>query len=644
MTCKKLTAILLALALSLTACADGSNEPAPAANNADAGMLTGKTYVDTYKTYGTGSCATLNYFRAEDAAAREIVSNCIDGLVEPDRYGVYVPSLAESWEASRDYTVWTFRIREGLKWMDCTGAETAYDLTAEDFVDGIRYMADPSNGTCPQRSVFGLIAGLREYYRDLEAIDRGERIGMTRGEAAARFDDMVGVKALDDCTVRYTLTSPSPSFLSLIESSLQLLPVEYDYAAEQGDDFGSDHEHLLYCGAYYIERFERGKSAALRANPRYWDKDSVTLAAIEYRMISGDAASVDMFRRGEIDHANFGTAEALSLQNTEWADKILPGGGSFSTDCLRLNFEAENPEFRAFAENENFRKALMYALDRTALAAIRDEADPAGILCGTVSAEGAVCDAGGTDYTDYRPLKELKGENYDRPQLARAYMQNAIAALCDEEGTIAGCESAAVDYMPVCAFETDGKLPVTICYAGPDNEEGALMAQQLKAMIEDALGSENVEFLVRAFAGRTEDAGPLPCDLCFATLATEYADPLGILSLFASDGAYAAPWCDVPSCGSLIEGALAARTFEERLAKFAEAESRIVEGGYVIPLLSGRRRYQMSYLVPHTGPLTRFGPSKYKGCLVLTQPVTYQEYLALDARYEAEREADVKTP
>ena len=65
------------------------------------------------------------------------------GIREPDIYGNYVGSMAESWEHNEDYTVWTFKIRQGLKWIDHTGAETEYALTAQDFVDGIRYIGDP---------------------------------------------------------------------------------------------------------------------------------------------------------------------------------------------------------------------------------------------------------------------------------------------------------------------------------------------------------------------------------------------------------------------------------------------------------------------------------------------------------------------
>ena len=114
--------------------------------NASQELFAGREMADSYQTYFSTSYSSLNYFSTSYATVREIVSNCVDGLVEPDKYGVYAASLADSWEHNEDYTVWTFHIREGLKWIDHTGAETEYDVTAQDFVDGIRYIADPLNG------------------------------------------------------------------------------------------------------------------------------------------------------------------------------------------------------------------------------------------------------------------------------------------------------------------------------------------------------------------------------------------------------------------------------------------------------------------------------------------------------------------
>ncbi len=626
---KRLLALLLALVMifSLAACGNGGK---------------GKVeYEDVYKTYFSSSYASFNYYTTAYGTVREIVSNCIDGLVEPDIYGVYRPSLAESWTTNDDNSVWTFKIREGLKWIDHTGAETEYELTAQDFVDGIRYIGDPLNGAYSLRVVRNLIAGLYDYYWTLDDIDCGLITDQNREDVVAKFDEMVGVKALDKYTVEYTLDGSAPYFLSLIESSMLLLPVEYDYAMAQGEDFAVDNEHMLYCGAYYVSAFERDKAITLSANPHYWDADKVTIKTVDYQMIPDGTTSLEMFKRGETDYASVESEAYLSLQGTEWEDNLLPTSHSFSTNYLWLDFAGANPEFNIFINNLNFRKALQYSMNRENLGALREPVNPSRILRNTINAEGAIYDSNGKDYTDYEPLKAIKETDYNNPEKAREYMLAAIAELCDENGNIIGCEAGTVDYSPVCTFDVDGKLPVTICYVGTDDEAEIIMAQLFKAMIEASIGAEYIDFQIQAYSGWTYGtvADPLNYDIYFDSLSTGYADPSGILTRMTTDGAENVGCYDVPEYDALIEKALSASTFEERLQYFAEAEAYLCDNAYVIPFISSLRGYYMTYCEPYTSPLTLYGNAKYKGALVRTEPITLEEFNEISAKYEEDRAA-----
>ncbi|MBQ4639155.1 MAG: peptide ABC transporter substrate-binding protein [Clostridia bacterium] len=635
---KRMIAFLLAMVMMFSVAATSAlGEDVAAAAEA---IKQSKTYETTYNTYFSSSYSSFNYFSTAYATVREIVANCIDGLVEPDIYGVYAPSLAEDWDVNEDQTVWTFKIRQGLKWIDHNGNETEYALTAQDFVDGIRYIGDPKNDAYSLRVVRNLISGLYDYYWLLDDIDCGLVTDKNRDDVVASFDEMVGVKALDEYTVQYTLENSAPYFLSLIESSMLMLPVEYDYAMALGDDFAVDNEHMLYCGAYYVSAFERDKAITLTANPYYWDKENITLDTVEYQMIPDGTTSLEMFKRGMIDYTSVESEAYDSLQGTEYADNLLPTSHSFSTNYLWLDFDGENAEFKTFINNENFRKALLYSMDREVLAALREPVDPARILRNTINAEGAIYDSTGKDYTDYSPLKEIKETNYNNPELAREYMEKAVAELCDENGNIKGVEATTVDYLPVCSFDIDGKLPVTICYVGTDDEEEIIMAQLFKAMIEESIGADYIDFQIQAFAGWTYGtvADPLNYDIYFDSLSTGYADPSGILTRLTTDGAENVGCYNVPEYDALIEKALAAETFEERLQYFAEAEAYLCGNGFVIPFISSLRGYYMSNSIPYTSPRTLYGNEKYKGTLVMAEPLTQEEFETLKAAYEIERE------
>lgn len=647
---KRLLIILLILSVSITLI-PSCNSPAttngetPTPDTADSSPVETpseeKSTLDTCKTYFSRSYPSFNYFGTAYGTVREIVTNSIDTLVEPDIYGLYQPSLAESWSVNEDFTVWTFHIRKDIKWVDHTGEQTDYDVTAEDFVDGIRYIGDPLNGAYSLRVVRNLIHGLYDYYWTLDDIDNGEITDQNREDVLASFDEMVGVKALDEYTLEYTLDYSTPYFLSLIESSMLLLPVEYEYAVSLGEDFGVDNEHMLYCGAYYISDFQRDKAITLTKNPHYWDIDQVTLSTVEYQIIPDGTTSLEMFKRGEIHYTTVESEEYLSLQNTEWADKLIPNEFSFSTNYLWLDFVGDNAEFRTFIQNENFRKALRCAVNSESIASLREPVDPDRLIRNTINAEEAIFDTNGIDYTDYEPLKAIKEARYFDAAQARTYMEKAIEELCDSEGNILGVEPATVDYLPVIKTDIDAKLPVTIVYVGTDDESEIIMAQLIEAMVEDAIGQDYVD-VVLAFdtsgsfydtVGGSND-GPFNYDIYWDSLSTGYADPSGILTRITSDGAENVGDYDVPEYDALIEKALNAKTFEERLQEFANAEAFLLEKAYIIPVISSLRGYHLSYEVPYTAPRSLYGNHKYKGALVLSEPLTREEYQSLTDEWE----------
>lgn len=646
---KRAFVLLLTLALMLPTAVGGLAEASGAGGLAAAvaAIEEAKGLQTTYKTYYSRSYASFNYFGTAYTTVREIISNSVDGLVEPDVYGVYQPSLAESWTVNDDYTVWTFKIREGVQWVDHTGAPTEYLLTAQDFVDGIRYIGDPINGAYSLRVVRNLISGLYDYYWALDDIDSGEDTERTRESVEASFDETVGVKALDEYTVEYTLESGAPYFLSLIESSMLLLPVKYEYIVGLGEDFGVDNEHLLYCGAYYISHFERDKTITLTKNPLYWDAGNVHVDSVEYQIIPDGTTSLEMFKRGEIHYTSVESEEYLSMRGSEWEDNLIPNAFSFSTNYLWLDFVGANSEFSTFVQNENFRKALQHAVNRVSLASLREPVDPSRLVRNTINAEGAIFDSAGKDYTDYEPLAAVKAMDYNADENApRQYMEAAIAELCDADGNIAGVEAGTVDYLPVISTEIDGKLPVTVVYVGTNDEDEIIMAQLFETMVEEAIGRDYVD-VVLAFDSSGSfystvggsNSGPFNYDIYWDALSTGYADPSGILTRITSDGVENVGDYDVPEYDELIEKALNAETFEERLQYFAEAEALLVNGAYIIPVISSLRGYHLTYDIPFTNPYTLYGNVKYKGLKVATEPLTLEEYDGLHEAWQAEREA-----
>ena len=110
---------------------------------------------DFYTVY-SGELTTFNYLVVAAENEHAVIANVIDGLVEYDKYGVLVPSLATDWSNSNDGKTWTFMLRKGVKWVDYKGKEYA-EVTAQDFVDAARYLFDKKNASLTANIAYTVI-------------------------------------------------------------------------------------------------------------------------------------------------------------------------------------------------------------------------------------------------------------------------------------------------------------------------------------------------------------------------------------------------------------------------------------------------------------------------------------------------------
>ena len=222
---KKILAVLLTLALL------AALVPAALADNG------------TYTTYYAGEVSTLNYLVSSTENDQVVGANIVDTLVEYNTYGEVIPCLAESWENSEDGLTWTFHLRKGVKWYDCFGEEKA-ELTAADFVSGLKYVLTPAYESAIVSNVFTAQIVNAEAYYNGEVTDF----------------DQVGVKAADDYTLVYTLEQPCSFFLTCL-SYASYMPVNREFLNKCGDLFAESGElvglgvELLFAGVYAAREF-----------------------------------------------------------------------------------------------------------------------------------------------------------------------------------------------------------------------------------------------------------------------------------------------------------------------------------------------------------------------------------------------------
>ena len=186
----------------------------------------------TYRVLYNGEVSTLNYLYSSSEIDLICGANCVETLVSSDQYGNLQPAAAESWEISDDGLTYTMNIRKGMKWYDYTGKEMG-DVTAHDWVTGALWVLDARNDSSNSNTLCTPLVGAQEYYDYTTALLNGE----TPDEVSP---DIVGVKALNDYTLQYTLINPRVSFLSQLEFG-SYYPMSAACIKEYGADVGTDN-------------------------------------------------------------------------------------------------------------------------------------------------------------------------------------------------------------------------------------------------------------------------------------------------------------------------------------------------------------------------------------------------------------------
>lgn len=234
----------------------------------------------------------------------EPVCLTVDSFAKYDMENTLQPALAESWEVSDDGLTWTFHLRPGLKWVDSQGREVA-DVKADDWVASLQHSCDNiADSAAPVPAP--MIVNAYEY---------------SLGEVAD-FSE-VGVKAVDDLTVEYTLVQPVPTFESMLTYCGFFTPLCRSYYESQGGTFGADFDptadsylygtdsdHIVYCGPYLVNSYTEQNSIVFVENPTYWDAGNLNVSKVTFRYYDGSdpLATYNDVMAGKLTSAGLGTS------------------------------------------------------------------------------------------------------------------------------------------------------------------------------------------------------------------------------------------------------------------------------------------------------------------------------------------------
>ena len=651
--------LVLAMALALVACG-GEDAPETTGAPVSADPTEGAQAVTenaVYRTLYSAEVTTLNYLITGQTNELSIAANVVDCLVEYDAYGNVEPALATSWEQNEDATVWTFKIREGVMWVDKDGKEVA-PVTANDWVASVQYACDANNDSSTQYTLSSIV-NADEYYEwtayqmalanatdgtdengnavKIIINEDGEEEILEPVEEVSL--DSIGVKALDDYTLEFTLEAPRPYFISMVSFG-PFMPVNGEFLAQCGDKFGTSNEYLLYNGAFVLSTYEPQQQRVLTKNASYWEVDQVFLDAVQ-QTYNAEASSISatMYQSGEIDSASV-SSNLLSamLADPATADLIHPTRSDTSYSYWYLfnfdpNFDAEfEPEnWKIAVNNENFRKSVVHAFNRMPALATNDRVDPASLKNNTITP--AAFASASKDFAYYGALAAYTdGDNFDADK-ALAYKATAMEELAAEGATF--------------------PVKMLMCY-NPTTSNWAEECQVVEQTIENILGTDYVDIIIQAgpetgFLGAIRRTGNYAFMKC--NWGADYADPETWTDPFtyyengnqnsysfiykSEDPETAALYAEYMT---LVDAAKAITDdMDARYEAFAKAEAFLLDHAFAIPFSISSRSYQMSNLNVFEGQYASFGMAslRYKGQHLYDTSMSVEEFQAAYADWQS---------
>jgi oligopeptide transport system substrate-binding protein len=267
-----------------------------------------------------------------DSVSSDVLLNVMEGLYRLNDETLPEPAQAEGVEISDDQLVYTFTLRDGIKWSN------GDPVTSQDFRYAWLKAINPDTGSQYAYIITTFVEGAADY-----------------NEGNGSEDD-VAIEAPDDKTLKVTLTDPSPFWLGLT-SFFTYLPVQQKFAEQQGDKYAQSAEALLYNGPYVLDEFKPTEGVTLSKNDGYWNKGNVAVEKVDGRIVKELDTSVNLYESGELD--------VVGLEG-EYVDEYRDSP-EFHTTTFFATFYMVGNQAEEIFQNLNIRKAIQIGYDREAL-------------------------------------------------------------------------------------------------------------------------------------------------------------------------------------------------------------------------------------------------------------------------------------
>ena len=632
------TGLVLATGILLTACGQSNSDTS--------------TFSSTFSANPT----TFNYLLDYYADNTAVITNLVDGLLENDSYGNLTPALAEEWSVSADGLTYTYKLRKDAKWYTADGEEYA-PVKAQDFVTGIKYAAD--NKGQAMDLIQNSIKGLNDYVT-----------------GATNDFTTVGVKALDDHTVEYTLTRPEPYWNSKTTNSI-LFPVNEEFLKSKDKEFGTlTPNSILYNGPYLLKDFTSKSSIEYVKNPHYYDHDKVTIEKVKLAYFDGSDQEMTIrnFESGAYSIAgvypnssNYAETKekyqdniVYSLQDkTSWYFNFNVNRKTYNHTAKTTDEQKKSAQTAIL--NKNFRQAINFGINRTAYSAQSNGEEAASKTLRNTLVPPTFVQIGDKTFGEVTASKlvnygtEWSGINLADAQDAYFNKEKAQAKFAEAKKEL---EAQGV------TFPIHLDVPVD-----QTNKNAVSGMNSVKQTLETVLGSDNVVIDVQQLS--TDDFGnvaflaPNPAardyDLNFDGWVGDYQDPSTYLDPFnAESGFYLKIFgLDAKEDQELIkslgldtytkllkEADAENKDVAKRYEKYAEAQAWMIDNSLLMSAMSNGGTASVTKVTPFTRAYSLVGikgdGNNYKYMRLQKEPVTKKQFDEAKAKWEEESKKTIE--
>lgn len=485
----------------------------------------------------TGLNPILNTTGPDNGLHHIILETLVADVADENGKSVLKPAAAKDWKISDDGTVYTFNIREDAVWND------GVPVKAQDFVYTYQMMATPSVGSTNAWLFEGIILNFSEaLYND------------GKDPKYNKKPEDIGVKAINDKTIEFTLVKPCAYFLDLLDGAK---PIRQDKYEEWGEEYGSSLDKVVTNGPFTVQSWDANTQMTLVKNEKYWDAKNVKLTKIVRKVIQDPATAAQALISGDVD--------LVSTKDPDW-QKLIKEDGKFEMIATPGN----GPEFYGFnCANKYFKNSkirLAFALGYDRQKFVDDLRHGVDVPIYTMIPEG-------TNVGDKLYSERINGKNQIIKALQEKYPN-------PKDLLIEGLKEEGLDPDPA-------KMEVKLASRGTNEfskKSGEWMLQQWKENLGVTITIDMMEWNIM---WDKVDAGDY--DIATAGWGPYYNDPNGLLSVYEPVNGYfdskKSGWTgpDAEKYTELLTKADNSTDQQERAELLLQAEELIVGTGVISP-------------------------------------------------------------